>query len=369
MPEENSPRRKKGQLHDAVFKAFFSNAEIAKNYLLHYTTADVHRHIDFTYFEKSNTAFINGRFGISFADIVYETRLANAGTAAKIMFLFEHKSYLPTQAVQLQLLDYFLQIWEDDLKNKRPLSFIIPIIVYHGKRSWKRRSLAEYFPGIPENWRLFIPDFSYLLTDLSQTSSESIRSRVETEYLKNLFLTLKFVHDAGLIKENWQEIFTFEVLELTDDRKAILLQTLTIYVFKVLDMTHKEFHTLTKKLPEPTREWINAIPEVLVEDWKKEGLEKGLKEGLKEGLKKGLNEGRKEGRKEGLIEGRKEGIKEGKKEGFVEGRKEGQAKTLKAFVIKLIQKFPDWSDAEVAEFASVSVDYVQQLREALEKKR
>jgi len=58
-------------------------------------------------------------FGISFSDVLYETRLAT-GAPARLLFLFEHKSYVPSLPIHLQLLDYLMQIWEDDLKNKRP---------------------------------------------------------------------------------------------------------------------------------------------------------------------------------------------------------------------------------------------------------
>ncbi|MBK8192179.1 MAG: Rpn family recombination-promoting nuclease/putative transposase [Lewinellaceae bacterium] len=246
--EKNLSPEKNEQQHDALFKVFFSDSKIAKNYLLHYTPTSVHQHIDFAFFEKSNTAFVDGRFGISFCDVVYETRLRNGGGQARLLFLFEHKSYLPAQPIHLQLLDYLLQFWEDDLKNRRPLSCIIPIVVYHGVKGWKQKPFTDYFPGIPENWQAFIPNFHYLLTDLSQIPPQMIKGKAETEYLRNLFLVLKFARNRALIKEYWQEIFTFGVLRYTDDRQAILLQTLTFYIVNLMDMTQKEFKTLNKQL-------------------------------------------------------------------------------------------------------------------------
>lgn len=62
MPDSRQPKQKS---HDAVFKAFFSDAKIAKNYLLHYTPEAIHQHIDFAFFQKIDTAFVSGRFGIS----------------------------------------------------------------------------------------------------------------------------------------------------------------------------------------------------------------------------------------------------------------------------------------------------------------
>ena len=62
MAKAKQPRSgKKGKPHDAVFKAFFSDAKIVQNYLLHYSPP--------------------------------ATRLTT-GAPARLIFLFEHKSYI-----------------------------------------------------------------------------------------------------------------------------------------------------------------------------------------------------------------------------------------------------------------------------------
>lgn len=113
---EPKSSRKKDKPHDAVFKTFFGDVGIVRNYLAHYTGPEVYGHIDLAALRKCDTAFVGGRFGVSFSDVVYETRL-NSGAPVRLLFLFEHKSYQPEHPVQLQLLDYMLQLWEDDLAN------------------------------------------------------------------------------------------------------------------------------------------------------------------------------------------------------------------------------------------------------------
>ncbi|MBX2891285.1 MAG: Rpn family recombination-promoting nuclease/putative transposase [Saprospiraceae bacterium] len=228
---------------------------------------------------------------------------------------------MPTQPVHLQLLDYFLQIWEDDIKNKRPLSFIIPVVVYHGQRNWEQKSFWDYFPGVPEKWRAFVPSFDYILTDLSRIPQQLIQAKRDTEYLRNLFLALKFAHDKGLLKENWSEILTFGTASYEQDRERILLQTLTLYAVNLYDMPPTEVQQLNKSIPKPERNWINEIPEIFGERWKKRGLR--------------------------------------------EGRAEGRAEKERAFTIKTIKKFPEWNDSEVAEFVGVSIEFVQQVRKEI----
>jgi hypothetical protein len=96
-------RKKDHEPHDAVFKAFFSDAIIARNYLLHYTAEDIYGHIDFSVFQKIDTAFVSGRFGISFSDVLYESRLLS-GAPVRLLFLFEHKSYVPKWPIHLPVI-------------------------------------------------------------------------------------------------------------------------------------------------------------------------------------------------------------------------------------------------------------------------
>jgi len=332
MPNRKQLRKKDHEPHDAVFKAFFSDAKIARNYLLHYTPETIHGQIDFGVFQRIDTAFVSGRFGISFSDVLYEARLAS-GASARMLFLFEHKSYLPSLPVHLQLLDYLLQIWEDDLKNNRPLAFIIPIVVYHGVYAWKQKAFSSYFSGLPEDWAAFIPNFHYVLTDLSRIPPQEIEEKVETEYLKNLFLALKFARNGRFALKEWPNILTFGKPFYRNNREGILLQTLTLYVLNIYNMKEAQVKELSRQLPQAERDWIDAIPEIFGKKWKEEGLRKGYEEGKEKGLK--------------------------------EGMEKGMERTTHVITIKTIQKFPDWSDAAIAEFEGVTHKFVQQLRREL----
>ncbi|MCK6692705.1 MAG: Rpn family recombination-promoting nuclease/putative transposase [Thermoanaerobaculia bacterium] len=321
MPDEKLTRQK-DRAHDAVFKAFFSDATIARNYLLHYSPPAVYGQIDFSLFRKNDTAFVSGRFGLSFSDVLYETRLTT-GAPARLLFLFEHKSYLPNFPIHLQLLDYLLQIWEDDLKNGRPLSVIIPIVVYHGEKGWEQKTFSDFFPDLPEDWRVFVPNFHYLLTDLSRVPPLEIQNKRESEYVRNLFLALKFARNKDLIVKNWKKIFTFGVPYFHDDRDKILFQTLRFYIVNLHKMQNIEINALNEQLPDPERDWMDSIPEIFGEKWKRAGVRKG--------------------------------------------RKIEREENNRTFTLKTLQKFPDWSDAEVAEFVGVTVEYVQQMRRELAK--
>ncbi len=49
-----------------------------------------------------------------------------------------------------------------------------PSSVYHGQQKWKIRTVASHFEGMNAQWTPFVPQFQYLLNDLSHYSPETL---------------------------------------------------------------------------------------------------------------------------------------------------------------------------------------------------
>ena len=64
----------------------------------------------------------------------------------------------------------------------------------------------------------------------------------------------------------------------------------------------------------------------------------------------------------------KEGRQEGRKEGLQEGRQEGEERSTLFFTQKLIKRFPDWTDEEIASLIDRPVGYVKKVRKQMKKK-
>lgn len=107
-------------------------------------------------------------------------------------------------------------------------------------------------------------------------------------------------------------------------------------------MTSVEFKELKKESSKPPQQVIDFIHEIfgdevprfIREEWEAEARKKGREKGLKEGMEMGMEK----------------------------GMEKGMEIRDKAITLKTLQKFPDWSDAEVAEFVGVTAEYVQQIR-------
>ncbi|MDX2134010.1 MAG: hypothetical protein SFV52_04465 [Saprospiraceae bacterium] len=160
-------------------------------------------------------------------------------------------------------------------------------------------------------------------------------------------MALKLSRNAELARKNWKKIFTFGFSLENEVRAQMFFQTLTLYIYIVSGMSQGEIKTLSTQLSETENSWVDAIPEIFGEKWKRAGLRKGRRQGFKKGIEKG--------REEGLSEGLEKGIEKGREEAFEE------------IVKKIMLKFPQWSDAEVAAFLDAEEGDVKQLRRILEE--
>ena len=111
----------------------------------------------------------------AFSDLLYQASLKD-GTDSYVYVLFEHKSY-PEPLDAFHLLRYMIRIWEQDLKQgfSGKLPSVIPLVIYHGTAIWKvNERFISLFKG-PEELECFLPDFTYVLCDISRFSDEEIK--------------------------------------------------------------------------------------------------------------------------------------------------------------------------------------------------
>jgi predicted transposase/invertase (TIGR01784 family) len=127
--------------HDEFLKATFGRREIALDYLQYLLPSKLHQVLDLSKLERVNGSFVSPALKEYFSDMVYQCPLIEAGQVESVcpIFLFEHKSKY-TSRPHLQLLRYLLDAWDEQLQNKKKLTPIIPIVVYHGQKKWKVRA-------------------------------------------------------------------------------------------------------------------------------------------------------------------------------------------------------------------------------------
>ncbi len=176
--------------HDKFFKETFSKIEVARDFMNNYLPQSIINIVDLNTLEPQKDGFINEELQEVFSDMLFRVNINKR--EGYIYFLFEHKSYT-SRNISFQLLKYMLEIWEAKVKkeNCSELPIIIPLVIYHGSDEWNiKTTLGEMIKGykeLPEDVKKYVPDYEYLLYDLSRYTNEEIKGEVQLRILLTIF--------------------------------------------------------------------------------------------------------------------------------------------------------------------------------------
>ncbi len=182
------------QPHDKFFRSIFGRVTSASDLLANYLPTDLVETIDISTLEPQKGSFLDEKLKEEFSDLLFKIMINNK--EGYIYFLFEHKSYKDKMVI-FQVLKYMLNIWESKIqedKNIRKtaqtstsgqieLPIILPLVIYHANSEWNiARTLGDMisnYHSLPEGLKKYIPDFEYLLIDLSNFSKNIMKLRSE----------------------------------------------------------------------------------------------------------------------------------------------------------------------------------------------
>jgi len=138
---------------------------------------------------------------------------------------------------------------EEQLKQKKKLSPIVPIIIYQGKKRWKIRDLSTYFgKSIPESLLRYLPRFDYHLTHVNALSDEVILALGKSLLVNALFM-MKYIRQPDFIIQHPQQIF----IGLDEDGSPEdFFQVLLVYFVKNTELA-----------PAQVREFVEILPKAL----------------------------------------------------------------------------------------------------------
>ena len=260
--------------HDKFFKEVFSHKDTAGDFLANYLPEPVLNLLDRDRIEIVKESFIEKELKEYFSDLLYKVSLAES--PAYLYMLFEHKSY-PDRLTALQVLEYMVKIWRLHLKQnpgKGLLPLIISLVVYHGTEPWRSGTrLTDLLTGPKEALTDYIPDFQFLLYDLTRYGDEDIKgmivSRVGLLVMKHIFR-----EDLPDVLKRGMELLT----ELSDTTRALdYVETIIRYVINASDaLSLKELKTIIEQSYFQQKEGELMT---LAEQLRREGLEQGLEQG------------------------------------------------------------------------------------------
>ena len=284
MSKKKSDKNKQTliKVHDKFFKETFSRLEVAQSFIEELFPQELKEKLNLADLKRIPDSFIDDELEEYFSDIIYQTHLAKQGTL--VTLLFEHKSYT-VPFPHIQLLQYIINIWKQEIKEKKKvLSLVIPIVIHHGDTTWEYKSMKSYFVDLPSDLHKFIPDFDYLLFSLSDIGDDRLAS------FKNVILSmsamlLKHSHDKN---DDFLKLtpFWLEKLKALDaEQQMDFIRSVFVYIQNAIDLTNKEIPPIFTQVSNN----VNDIAMTIADHIREETVEKTTFNYIKGLLEEGLN--------------------------------------------------------------------------------
>lgn len=169
--------------HDKLFEETFSRVEFAAAELRAILDPRLSAHLDWSTLELASGDDDRVGQGERSHDLLFRVRQRDDLGSALICVLFEHQRTSDPN-MPLRLLEYMVRIWgrtRREVPRGSASPPIIPVMLSHAPGGWRAPiRFAEMFGvdgagGSP--FKRFVPDFSYVVDDLSKIDDESLRAR------------------------------------------------------------------------------------------------------------------------------------------------------------------------------------------------
>lgn len=272
--------KKPSKPHDEFFKATFGRLEVALDYLQKMLPAEIIQTLDTSKLKRVNGSYVSTTLREFFSDLIFECPLKNIDQRLRISLLFEHKNNLETYP-HFQVLRYMLDTWEEQLKQKKELTPIIPIIIYQGANNWHVRDMSSYFAApLPSSLLRFLPTFEYHFTNVTKMPDKAILA-LGKSLLVNTFFMMKYIRNPAFIIENHHLIFV-NLEEPKSPRDFMVI--LFAYFLKNSELAREKIQDFIEVLPKTLNKSAMSTYEMILEEGRKNAMstyEMILEEGRK----------------------------------------------------------------------------------------
>lgn len=264
--------------HDRFFKQIFSRPENVRDFIETYLPVEMVSHLDLDSLEVESKSYVDPNLSEYFSDVVVKTRVRQ-GNPAELYFLFEHKSG-PERYAWVQVLQYMASSWYSRIRGAGlgpgPLPLIIPVVIYHGVRSWKfSLAFEDLFDPPSPVFSPYLPKFEHILHDISHLEESEIKGTIILQVVQ---LLLKYIQVPEL-RDRLPEIVRLLGSLREKDRVTEYLQVILEYVFQATD--HVEVRDVQKAL-QNIQQGESVMP-TIAEKLRQEGMQQGMEQGMEQG--------------------------------------------------------------------------------------
>ena len=168
-------------IHDALFKATFSQIEHATGELQAILPPALTARIDFATLTLCPGNYVDEDLRQRYTDLLFSAEIT--GKKALLYVLFEHQSSVDPLML-FRLLAYMVRIWEAHLRSEpeaKRLPAIIPVVLHHSHSGWTAKvafeDLLDVDATVLAEIAPYVPHFRCALDDLGEESEEALRAR------------------------------------------------------------------------------------------------------------------------------------------------------------------------------------------------
>ncbi|HID8220481.1 TPA: Rpn family recombination-promoting nuclease/putative transposase [Serratia marcescens] len=273
--------------HDATFRQFLTQPEIARDFMEIHLPAELRTICDLSTLKLESGSFVEDDLRQYFSDVLYSLKTTD-GADGYVHVLIEHQSS-PDKHMAFRLIRYAVAAMQRHLDaGHKKLPLVIPVLFYTGKRSpypYSTNWLQE-FDDPTLAGKLYTGDFP--LVDVTVIPDEEIMGH---RSMAALTLLQKHIRQRDLA-------------ELTDRLSAILLAgylsspqviSLIHYIIQAGESANAEafVRELALRVPQHEEELMTIAQQL-----EQKGIEKGIQLGEQRGMEKGRHEGKLEGKLE-----------------------------------------------------------------------
>lgn len=267
--------------HDAVFKQFLTDPEVAKDFMAQHLPEAVRAVCDFKTLRLEPGSFIEENLRASYSDVLYS--LQTAGGDGYIHVLIEHQS-TPDRHMAFRLLRYAVAVMQQHLQaGHQTLPLVIPMLFYNGKRSPYPFSTHWLHGFADPELASKVYGEHFPLVDVTVIADDDI-----LQHRKMAALTL-------VQKHIWQR----DMSELLDKLTALILaghltgqHLISLVNYLLLAGEPSDAKVFVQQLAQKVPQHKDKLM-TIVEQLKQIGIELGLKKGLQKGIRLGESRGRK----------------------------------------------------------------------------
>lgn len=269
-------------IHDKFIKQILSNKELAVEFLQQYLPEPLSSILDFETLNQQDTSYITDELKTSYSDLIWGVKMKGR-ESLQISLLLEHKSSADPNTT-FQLLKYLALGYQKQLREKKKPELIVPILYYHGKKSWKFKPLNEYFAVYPDLLKKYLPIFSAEFINLQEVPSEQIYA-FKNGLLTSAVMLQKYCFDPQELAAHLERI----VENLNPYSESNVTNSIFVYMITGIRLEKSYLANAVKKLPEDMSTKVMTIYDQLIQEGKEQAFAESLLKTVLNAYDAGIN--------------------------------------------------------------------------------